>query len=430
MYSTIPKEWRGDFNENVTVEELNDRLVQLHIPTIVLISLFMFVGLLGNISVLCIYTNYKASTYKSFIIWLGWMDLLACLVGKPALIVSMLYPYMSPSEVLCRWSRFLHVFVSSSAALIFLAISYERYKKICFMDMHQLSYKRVNLVCLLAAISACVVAVPALFVFGNASVDTGVHNITGVECFIDQTYKSSYFPRLYFLFQLLLCLVSFSMMCIFYVRIWKTLRWHRSFIHDHTFKPKAHQYNGSELNGTQNVSTNDLLLDDLTKTDQNSRENGVVETEGNKDLAVRSVAKPSHHCHKPDIGNFRAKSQENLNKSQRNLLSVLQNDTAQQAQNLHTKEITKMLFIVTVVFILAFLPHLVLMIMNSIRPQSLKNLSPGGVVVYTIFLRTFVINNMANPIVYFICLRSFRTMCSDNFRKLCKCFSLSKNGTV
>lgn len=247
MYSTIPRQWRSGFENNVTIEELNDTLVQLHIPAIVLIALLMCAGLLGNIVVLCIYTNYKASTYKSFIIWLGWMDLLACLVGKPALIISMLYPYMSPSEILCRWSRFLHVFVSVSAALIFLAISYERYKKICFMDTHQLSYKRVNIICLLAAISAFVVAIPALFVFGNASVETGVYNISGVECFIDQTYKVSYFPKMYFLIQLLLCLLSFSMMCVFYIRIWKTLRWHRTFVHEHTYKPKAQKCTGKYM---------------------------------------------------------------------------------------------------------------------------------------------------------------------------------------
>ena len=244
MYSTIPKEWRSDFDGNVTIGELNNTLVILHIPTIAFIAILMCIGVFGNILVLVVYTNYTKSTYKIFIIWLGWMDLLACLVGKPALIISMLYPYLSPSETLCRWTRFLHVFVSVSAALIFLAISFERYKKICFMDTHQLSYKRVNIICLLAAISSFVVAVPSLFVFGDADVDTGVQNMTGVECFIDQKYKTSYVPKLYFLFQLFLCLVSFFTMCVFYIRIGRTLRWHRSFVNAHTYTPKTKKGQG------------------------------------------------------------------------------------------------------------------------------------------------------------------------------------------
>lgn len=239
MYSTIPREWRHNFDANVTLEELNNTLVILHIPTIVFIAILMIVGIVGNILVLCVYTNYKSSTnYKSFIIWLGWMDLIECVLLKPGLIVSMFYPYMFPSEGLCRASRFFHVFISVGAAFIFLAISYERYKKICFMDMHQLSNKRVNIICLGAVVAAGFVAVPALFVFGDADVQTGVYNISGTECFIDKEYRYSYFPKFYFLFQLLLCLLAFGAMCVFYTRIGRTLKWHRSFVRKHKYVKK------------------------------------------------------------------------------------------------------------------------------------------------------------------------------------------------
>ncbi|XP_045182565.2 orexin receptor type 2-like [Mercenaria mercenaria] len=429
MYSTIPKEWRSDFNSNVTIEELNATLVKLHIPTIVLISIFMCVGVFGNILVLIIYTNYKSSTYKSFIVWLGWMDLLACLVGKPALIISMLYPYISPSEILCRWSRFLHVFISVSAALIFLAISYERYKKICFMDLHQLSYKRVNIICLLAVISACIVAVPALFVFGDADVNTGVQNVTGVECFIDQRYKSSYLPKLYFLFQLLLCLISVFTMCIFYIRIWRTLRWHRTFVYEHTFK--SLRCIGTQRNGAGRPPSNseNFIMTNLRREDDKSitGEAAKVKARNGQERFERGATNTADCTAVRNIN--LDNSEESVHKSQRNLLSAQANDRYIQAQNKYTKEITKMLFIVTVVFILAFLPHLVLMLTNALRPQTFRELSPAGVIAYTFFLRTFVINNMANPIVYFVCLGTFRSMCFHKFRKICRCLNSKENGT-
>lgn len=244
MYSTIPMRWRSGFSSNVTLKELNDTLATLHIPTIVLISILMFVGVVGNVLVLFIYSNSKPSTYKVFIIWLGWMDLLECLVGKPVFIVSLAYPYMFPSSGLCRSSRFFEVFTVVSAAFIFLAISYERYKKMCFLDTHQLSNKRVNIICAMAAMLGCLVAVPALFVYGDAEVDTGVHNITGTECFIDTTYTSSHVPKLYFLFQLLLTLVTFFTICALYIRIWQTLSWHRTFIQEHGYTSSVRKHNG------------------------------------------------------------------------------------------------------------------------------------------------------------------------------------------
>jgi hypothetical protein len=164
-----------------------------------------------------------------------------------------------------------------------------------------------------------------------------------------------------------------------------------------------------QLNGANNSprSSKGLLMTSFNKEDDNLE---ATKGETTKCTVISAVDKVDYK-----------QSQESLHRSHRNLLSVQVNEKYLQAQNAHTKEITKMLFIVTVVFILAFLPHLILMLMNAIYPQSLRELSPAGVVAYTFFLRTFVINNMANPVVYFVCLGTFRSMCAEKFGKICCC---------
>ncbi|KAL4217755.1 hypothetical protein ACF0H5_022495 [Mactra antiquata] len=424
MYSTIPQEWRHNFDVNVTLEELNDTLVILHIPTIVFIIILMVIGILGNILVLWVYTNYKSATnYKSFILWLGWLDLIECVFLKPGLIVSMYYPYMFPSEELCRASRFFHVFISVAAAFIFLAISYERYKKICFMDMHQLSNKRVNLICLGAVVSAGIVAMPALFIFGEAKVQTGVQNITGIECFIDVDYKNSYFPKFYFFFQLLLCLLAFCAMCVFYTRIGHTLKWHRSFVRKYRYEKKPPCNKEQSLKPAPNdrkrsSATNEkLLLDDMNRTYPG-------EAFSHPDV-VNDACADRKGIQAERNGGF-SSSVTSVNRLfKTNVQSKPERSDSEIAQNIDTKEITKMLCIVTVVFILAFLPHLILMLINATRPDMIKELSPAGVIVYNIFLRTFVINNMANPIIYYVCLSSFRTLCAKKLKWLF-CFCCNK----
>lgn len=79
---------------------------------------------------------------------------------------------------------------------------------------------------------------------------------------------------------------------------------------------------------------------------------------------------------------------------------------------LRTKQVTLMLFIITVVFVLSFIPHLVLMVTISIKSDFLKEMSPAGVAMYNIFLRSFVINNMANPVIYGFCDTKFRCECA------------------
>jgi len=76
--------------------------------------------------------------------------------------------------------------------------------------------------------------------------------------------------------------------------------------------------------------------------------------------------------------------------------------------SLRTKQVTFMLFIITVVFVLSFIPHLVLMVINSMDPGFVLGMTPAGIAVYNLFLRTFVINNMANPIIYGFCDKKFR----------------------
>lgn len=81
--------------------------------------------------------------------------------------------------------------------------------------------------------------------------------------------------------------------------------------------------------------------------------------------------------------------------------------------SLRTKQVTFMLFIITVVFILSFIPHLVLMVINSMNANFVKDMSPAGIAFYAICLRSFVINNMANPVIYGFCDKKFRSECSD-----------------
>jgi hypothetical protein len=241
MYTTIPKDWRNGFDSNVTIQELNTALVQLHIPAIVFVAILMVFGVFGNILVLYIFTTkYYISTYRGFILWLGWIDLIACTVGMPLLIVSMLYPYMFPSEEACKTLRFLHVFFVVSSAFIVIAIAIERHRRICNPFSIEMTTNKIKIMCLVASVLGCLVAVPAIFVYGDAVVETGVHNITGLECFIDSDAESSDWPQAYFIFQLLLSVISMIILGIFYFRIGARIWYHDKFLRDNTYTRKCH----------------------------------------------------------------------------------------------------------------------------------------------------------------------------------------------
>ena len=236
MFSTIPRDWRNGLGHNTTILELNAVLVQLHIPAIVFIAVLMVLGVFGNMIVIYVFTTkYYISTYRGFILWLGWIDLISCTVGMPLLIVSMLHPYMFPSEAACKTLRFLHVFFVVSSAFIVIAIAIERHRRICYPFSIEMTTNKITAMCLAASILGCLVAVPAIFVFGDAAVETGVHNITGNECFIDADAEHTDWPQGYFIFQLALSIVSMIVLGIFYYRIGKRIWYHDRFLRDNTY---------------------------------------------------------------------------------------------------------------------------------------------------------------------------------------------------
>ncbi|WAR17977.1 GNRR2-like protein [Mya arenaria] len=126
-----------------------------------------------------------------FILWLGWIDLVVCTVVMPLLIINMLFPYMFPSEAACKTLRFLHVFFVVASAFIVITIAIERHRRICNPFSPEMSTRKIKIMCALAFVLGCFVALPEIFVYGGTIVETGVKNINGTECFIDPRMKDS-----------------------------------------------------------------------------------------------------------------------------------------------------------------------------------------------------------------------------------------------
>ena len=84
-----------------------------------------------------------------------------------------------------------------------------------------------------------------------------------------------------------------------------------------------------------------------------------------------------------------------------------------------TRRTTLMLFLITMVYLLSFLPYLVLMIVKVLDQDSLSGSGGSWELLHNFLLRSYFINSMANPIIYSFCSRSFRTECSKILR--CRC---------
>ena len=78
---------------------------------------------------------------------------------------------------------------------------------------------------------------------------------------------------------------------------------------------------------------------------------------------------------------------------------------------------TLMLFLITLAYIVSFLPFYVLAITRQVYSGFVSELDGAGYMTYLVFLRSYLLSSAINPIIYSFCNAQFRTFCFDMFSR-------------
>ncbi|KAK3105842.1 hypothetical protein FSP39_006971 [Pinctada imbricata] len=85
------------------------------------------------------------------------------------------------------------------------------------------------------------------------------------------------------------------------------------------------------------------------------------------------------------------------------------------------KRITTILIVLTVVFVIAYVPYMILAAVTVADKSFRRNLSIEGEATVKLFFRFHLINNVANPIVYGLLDKVFRQKLSQMYTCMGKC---------
>ncbi|BFZ11020.1 hypothetical protein BsWGS_14059 [Bradybaena similaris] len=72
---------------------------------------------------------------------------------------------------------------------------------------------------------------------------------------------------------------------------------------------------------------------------------------------------------------------------------------------------TAMLIIISVIYVLSYIPLFVISIISYRQPGVMEKLNPAGLSVTKVFVRLYFVNSAANPIIYSLCCIKFRQAC-------------------
>ncbi|KAL3858396.1 hypothetical protein ACJMK2_012987 [Sinanodonta woodiana] len=361
---------------NTEIRIINDKMVLENLAAIVFISLLMIVGIPGNITALLVYfSKFKPSTYRTFVVCLAIVDLAACCISMPFIIVQSRYPILFPHDEVCKVFNLLSYIPCVSSVFILITIAVERYRKICVPHGTQMSDRMAKYICIIDILAACCLSSPAAVIYGKRSLKIEIDNINGSSCSVSDDMVNTKYPEYFNFANGFVLTASILALSIIYSLIGKKIVCMRKT-----------GLGSNQLQSCQNYSASTLTTEiDNIHVEVNKRE-------------------------------------EYLDSGKTEFIPV-ELDAITKCNKKHSKTIrtTRIIFMITAVFVFSFLPYLAFSIIAALGFEEvlLQNISFAGTVTYKLFKHIFFISNATNPIIYGFCDKKFMDEICRLYKNIC-----------
>lgn len=378
-------------NMSITLDQLNTEEVTKRFGGIIFVAFLALIGIVGNAHVLYIYgTKFKKNNQRIFILLLAWLDLFTCAICMPFIIVDLLFPLKFESGIFCKVLRCTNYFVVGSAAFVLVAIAIERHKKICNPLKAQMTTRQAKLAGAVAVVLSLFLSWPSAIFYGHNTVPTRVPHIKGHACYIDDAFIGTKYVTYYNAGIMLFIIVANIILVVLYAKIGQRIFSQRKF----------RKSTKANIDRSRKPSFAPGQVTKIVNSEFSFASTRTIDSEGsfNVDDSRRNSEDESTDLTFDD--NVKGKKKSRYSKR----------------ASAQTRKVTLMLFIITVVYAISFLPHLILKILADLKKDFLPNLNFTETMLYYIILYVIFINNAANPIIYGFCCSNFRRRLCEMYR--------------
>lgn len=402
-------------NTSSRLAELNHAESLRHIPIAVYLGLVGVTGCIGN-SIVCYiyYSVYTESNSRIFLLCLAVIDLCTCVIDIPLEIITVLNQYNFQESLLCKFTRTGNSLTTLYGSGVLLAIGVDRYLKICRPIGFQISNRAAKLLCIVLFFGTLLLVWPAFFMYGLKTTVIQGEGLNGTECSISDFYQKSVYQTVFQILIFILFSAALCIMIVIYSLIGRKVRFF-------AYKNERRRSQSNTLDSDDNLDDVPNLKRLQRVDNSNAAENNEyvhMSQSNSKDTVFKEICSndntdglKSMDSQTSVIGTIERK------KPFRHQPSTTQLDQIKRKRKL-ARNTTYLMFIVTFSFIIAGLPHLILIILDRIIDNFVLNMNAGGKVVYRLFLRSYFLGATVNPIIYSIFDRRFRNACRSVARKL------------
>ncbi|KAK3731780.1 hypothetical protein RRG08_035445 [Elysia crispata] len=378
----------------------------------VIVMLLLLLNIAGN-SLVCYiyYFKIKPSVFSLFVTILAALDLSTAL---STMIIDVILKMRRQSEdtlnltVMCKLSHFQVYGTSLIGGCVFVLIAYQRYRKICHPLKPSLNMRKARLYMAVIGLACTVLSVPTLIINGplQIKVIVGHHEVVTTVCRFDEEYRGT-IVQMGFSY---LLLTAFALMITatvtFYILIFKALR---------TFERGSSVYShggpGSPGTPLPEIGSNHSR-DSLTPQPLNGDMEPAARFSPQGDLPMSPSNKGLQW---PRSNSVSVKKPRN-SRAQMPRFSVV-TMTEGRGERV-SSQMHRVFTVVTAVFVISYLPHLVVLILNKSLGLDTEVLTWGQRFALEAAYNCPYISTVANPFVY-----GFR---STEFRRQCKKVLLCK----
>ena len=396
------------YRENVSISpeevltELNRRKVLDLSPIIVTVSCLMVFGLVGNTSVLLFFRRKaRKDTPSFFIMTLAVVDWIVCLYISLT-IAELTTIYSFKNDIACKIYVISKIFASLFSAFILLTIAAYRYRKICSPFKSQLTLRGAKIAVGCDLLLALVLSVPQFFLFGSVKGELpNDFNITvigydcGMRVFDDKLIVFNSFMS--YTYAIIFAIAFISLILMYSLQgkaISKFKRDHQTLKNDGR-EPTLSRGPSHESQLDSVARLNSVRMDKIRIANS-------TETVPLTNNCIEDKTQPG--C---DDVVIRNKSVKNGPKNH-----------ARTSVIISQAKITVMFLIITVCFMLSFLPYLSYSLWRSFNIEGTDAFTRDTINVQ-LCLNSYLINSITNPLVYGWFHVEFRHFIKRGVCKLC-----------
>lgn len=381
---------------------LDQQEFHILLPSFVLILVVLVLGVPGNIITMCVYSKkMRRTASRVFILALTLCDLVNCLLTMPLEIALIINFWTFDVPVFCSIGRTLTYTLNGISALLLVGIGIDRFRKICRPLKPVFTPNKTRSICLLSTFVGFCVYTPGYILYGTNTtlvhVSDGGRNITivGKTCLIQDKYDDTRIMKLTIILWFFLTVFVMVVLIIIYIFIGRAV--YKQLKLEEIRRNSLPSSKRSKLRQimAERSSETSCSYDDCLSDNKSGRKSLGRMTENNRNKLGQSLKNAYKFSKHPTASSLKQ---------------------AQLSNRIKPGRTTLMLFMVTIAYILSYIPFCIIVAIRMANPQLYPSLAPVEKSIWNFFLRSYVINCAVNPLLYGFFNKDFRTKMVDLFK--------------